>query len=260
MCSAKQLLRLPNHLSQVHGIESDRGKNVSREKIASVRRSEPSTPSLVPFEPCSSICISGPTGSGKTQWVYRFLTNLSGMYENNPPRKILYCYGVYQNLFSEMEANVPELTTYAGVPSQTEIEEFSQEGQHGLIVLDDLMHQVLTSKEVELLFTQGCHHRNLSVIFISQNLYGQAKSARTIALNTWYLVLFKNMRDRSQIQTLGRQLFLGKGDILVEAYSDAVKKPFGYLVIDSSPRGDDTLRLRTRIFPGEEPIVYLPKV
>ncbi|XP_067685645.1 uncharacterized protein [Haliotis asinina] len=138
--------------------------------------------------------------------------------------------------------------------------QFSSDGQHGLIILDDLLHQVLSSNNMELLFTQGCHHRRLSVIFITQNLYGQGKSAGTIALNTWYLVLFKNVRDILQMMTLGQQLFPGRAGILVEAYIDAMKQPYGYVVLDMSPRAEDKPRLRTRIFPGEDPIVYVSRL
>jgi hypothetical protein len=216
------------------------------------------TQSLIPFEPCSSTCVSGQTGTGKTRWLYRLLKQMKGMYARDPPVKIMYCYGVYQQLFDDMERVLDNFTLHPGLPTQTEVDEFA-DGEHGLIVLDDLMHQVLERKDMELLFTQGCHHRRLSVIFITQNLYGQGKSARTIALNTWYLVVFKHVRDSSQLMTLGRQLFPGKPHILIEAYRDVMKMPYAYLVIDTSPHVRDEYRLRTRVFPGEDPIVYIPK-
>ena len=170
--------------------------------------------SLLPFEPCSSIMVSGPTGSGKSRWVYKFLQNSHGMYVRDTPKKIMYCYSIHQTLFDEMEQNIPNLILHEGLPTRSEIEEFS-ESSHGLVVLDDLQHHVIENKEMELLFTQGCHHRRLSVIFIVQNLYGQGKSARTIALNSWYLVLFKNIRGTSQIRHLNSQLFPHKGNILI---------------------------------------------
>lgn len=167
----------------------------------------------------------------------------------------MYCYGIYQPLFEEMETQLSNFTLHPGLPSTTEIEEFAGE-EHALIVLDDLMREVLDSKTAELLFTQGCHHRNLSVIFITQNIYGQGKSARTIALNCWYMVLFKNIRGTSQIQTLGRQLFPGKSRALMEAFDDVTRAPFGYLMIDLTPRGQDQYRLRTRVFRDEDTIVF----
>ena len=83
--------------------------------------------------------------------------------------------------------------------------------------------------------------------------------SRTIALNTTYLVIMKNVRDVSQVATLWRQLFPGRSKILTSAFADATSLPFGYLVVEMSPHSEDTYRLRTRVFPGEDPIVYVPK-
>ena len=79
------------------------------------------------------------------------------------------------------------------------------------------MHKVTQDKEIELLFTQGTHHRCVSVILITQNLYPGGKHARTIALNTWYMVLMKNLRDVSQVGILGRQLYPGRGKGFMKA-------------------------------------------
>ena len=112
------------------------------------------------------------------------------------------------------------------------------------------------SKDTQLLFTQGCHHRRLSVIYLSQTLFQQEKSAKSIALNTWYTVLFKNVRGTSQIMTLGQQLFPGKLNTLLEAYKKATTERFGYLVLDLTPMGEDKYRMRTNVFPGEDPVIY----
>ena len=121
------------------------------------------------------------------------------------------------------------------------------------------MHRVVQDKEMELLFTQGTHHRCVSVILISQNLYPGGKHARTIALNTWYTILMKNLRDVSQVGILGRQLYPGRGKAFLKAYEDAVGSKEGYLIVDTSPHGDDRYRLRSRVFPGQDPLVYRKK-
>ena len=147
-----------------------------------------------------------------------------------------------------------------GLPTASELDEYTQDRKHRLIILDDLMQQVLKNDEMELLFTQGCHHRHISVIFITQNLIPQGKNSRNIALNTWYLVLMKNPRDALQISYIGRQIFPGKPGYLLSAYEDAMKsEKHEYLVLDLSPHAQDKYRVRTRIFPGEYPFVYLPK-
>lgn len=216
--------------------------------------------SLLPFKSCSSITISGATQSGKTFFVHKFLENVKGMFSGEPVSQILYCYGIYQDLFDKMQDQIANFRLHEGLPSKEEIENFNVKQTHSLIVLDDLMHLVGQSPEMELLFTQGCHHRKLSVIFITQNIFQQAKFSRTIALNTHYLILFKNLRDASQVMHLGRQLFPAKYQILMHAYQDATRVPYGYLIIDMSPHSVDKYRLRTRILPGEDPLVYIPRL
>jgi ABC-type dipeptide/oligopeptide/nickel transport system ATPase subunit len=65
-----------------------------------------------------------------------------------------------------------------------------------LIILDDLLDEAY-SREVCDLFTKGSHHRNLSVILITQNLLHQGRLCRDISLNAKYLVLLKNVRDKN---------------------------------------------------------------
>ena len=73
-----------------------------------------------------------------------------------------------------------------------------------LLVIDDLMSE--TNSEINELFTKGSHHQNISVIFITQNLFYTEKDTRTMNLNTHYIVLFKNPRDATQVAHFGRQM------------------------------------------------------
>lgn len=65
---------------------------------------------------------------------------------------------------NEMERTIRNSKLHPGLPTQKEIEEFTVDRKHSLIVLDDVMHRVAQSTEMELLCTQGCHHRNSSII------------------------------------------------------------------------------------------------
>ena len=193
-------------------------------------------------------------------WVYRFLQHLPEMYADDAPVETLYCFGIHQPLYDEMKRTLQNFTLHHGLPTPSELDEYTQDRKHRLIILDDLMQQVLKNDEMELLFTQGCHHRRISVIFITQNLIPQGKNSRNIALNTWYLILMKNPRDALQISYIGRQVFPGKPGYLLAAYEDAMKsEKYGYLVLDLSPHAQEDYRVRTRIFPGQFPFVYLPK-
>jgi hypothetical protein len=82
-----------------------------------------------------------------------------------------------------------------------------------------------------------------------------------MSLNAHYLVLFKNVRDASQISVLGRQMYPKRGgyEHVIEAYRDATARPYGYLVVDLRPETEDALRLRTDVFPDETTYAYVPK-
>jgi len=213
---------------------------------------------MYPFEGPTTFSLSGSTRSGKTTWLYRLLSHTSEMFPQNPPQQILYCYGVWQDMFEEMERHIKNISFHHGLPSHAQIENLSSNNSHNIIVLDDLMNEVVKNSDIELLFTRGAHHKKLTVIYLNQNLFCQGKNAKSINLNCHYLVLFHNLRDNSQIKRLGQQIFPGEGEVLVQAYKDCMQESFGYLVIDLSPGSDPKHRLRSKVFPGEDTRIYLP--
>ena len=75
---------------------------------------------MFPFLPCSSMCITG-----QTRFVYKLLRHLKDMYVKDTPDGILYCYGIHQPLFEEMEKTIPRLSFHKGLPSMQTVEEFT---------------------------------------------------------------------------------------------------------------------------------------
>jgi len=63
-----------------------------------------------------------------------------------------------------------------------------------MIVLDDLMSTAAKDPRITDLFTEGSHHRNLSVVVLNQNLYFSKDP--TQRRNCHYLFLFKNPVDK----------------------------------------------------------------
>ena len=74
------------------------------------------------------------------------------MYSKEPPVSVLYCYGIHQPLYDDMERTIPNLTLRRGLPTEEELDEM--DGKHRLVVIDDLMHQVVNNPDMELLFIQ----------------------------------------------------------------------------------------------------------
>jgi hypothetical protein len=126
-----------------------------------------------------------------------------------------------------------------------------------LLILDDLMHE--TDDRITKIFTKHSHHRGVSVMYLTQNIFYGGKQNRTIGLNAHYLVMFKNPRDATQISYLARQMYPKKSKFVLEAFADATSKPYTYLVFDLTADTEDKLRIRSGIFPGEVPYAYVPK-
>ena len=129
--------------------------------------------------------------------------------------------------------------------------------QRNILVLNDQIAVTSSSKSVADLFTKGSRHRNLTVIYLMQNVYNQGKSRRTISLNSHYSVVFRNCRDASQFRTMAYQICYRDGQWLVDAFTDATSEPYGYLVLDNYPSTPENQTVVINIFLGEQLIYYI---
>ena len=135
-------------------------------------------------------------------------------------RKILWCYSQWQPLYATMK----DVEFRQGLPDVRKLKSC-------LLMLDDMMDRL--ESEVADLFTKGSHHKNISVIAVTQNVFHQSRFQRTISLNTHYMVPFKNPRDASQIQQLARQMYPKDPEYLVQVYERVMTlRPYSYLFID----------------------------
>ena len=127
-----------------------------------------------------------------------------------------------------------------------------------MVVFDDMLKYIVNDINIQDYVTVSSHHNNMSIILLSQNIFAQGQTARTISLNCHYIVLFNNKRDVSQVSRLGSQIMPGNVRYFVDSYEKATAVKYGYLLIDFSPHTEKKYQLRTRIFPDETPtVVYL---
>jgi CheY-like chemotaxis protein len=196
-----------------------------------------------------TMLVTGPTQSGKTVFVLKIISQVDRLIDP-APKRILYCYTEYQpKSFDAFAAR--GVNFFKGIPSL----EMFDGSTPTLLVLDDMMEQL--DENISMLFTRVSHHRDLSVIFLSQNMFPKNPHARTISLNAHYMVLFKSPRDVNQFAVLARQMFSSNYKFAVEAFEDATSEAHGYLLVDMKPQTEDRLRLRTKIFPDEQTYVYV---
>ena len=74
-----------------------------------------------------------------------------------------------------------------------------------------------------------------------QNLF--EKSMQTASLNTQYIVLFKNHRDKSRVGKLAEQLAQKNWKFFLSAYEDATSKAHSHLILDFQQDTPECLRL-----------------
>ena len=110
-----------------------------------------------------------------------------------------------------------KLTLREGLPDIEAVERMSNKG-NAMVCIDDLTAHVIEERKMDASLTQGSHLRHVFIIFISSS-----EMISTIALNTHYRVLFRNMRDTGQTLLLGRKIYPGnEGQALLDALRDVV--------------------------------------
>ena len=203
------------------------------------------------FRTPSSLLIAGPSGSGKTHFVTRLLQRPHA-YFKNLPANFHYAYGAWQDGFRTLQQQ-QKVHFHEGIPSKDDLETWFGPTGGGLLVLDDLMDEGGQDKRVLDLFTKDSHHRNITVLYLCQDLFPPGKYAKTISRNAHYIVVFKNPRDQTGIRTLMLQMFPTYWRDALDVYNKVTSRPFGYLMIDLHPASNDMYRLWTDLLHYEGP-------
>ena len=201
------------------------------------------------FQHPFSMMVTGPSQSGKTEWTRKLL--LSPLIQP-PPERILWCFGQWQPLYEELQKRIPCIEFVHGIPDYLHSSQFIGPDKRNLIILDDLMTEAKCDQRIADLFTKGSHHRNISIVYLTQNVFSQGKACRDIALNTQYLVLFNNPIDRLQVTTLAKRIYPSTSAIFMKRFEEATSRPYGYLVVDLKSSTSEKDRLRTDIFESTD--------
>ena len=188
--------------------------------------------------------VAGPTKAGKTSLVRRLVEHVDDMFSETP-QGIFWHYSEHQS-----EYNLVGVQYIEGLP---DLAALRGNREHKLLILDDLMGE---SKNLTDIFTKGCHHWNVTIVFIVQDIFFDKK--RTNRINSQYIILVKSPGDKLTPLNLAKQMFPTNTKFFMDAYNKATEKPHGYLLIDLEQSTPEILRLRTDIFPNEPTTVYTP--
>ena len=96
----------------------------------------------------------------------------------------------------------PTLEEVQGIKNFLDILTTIDSDERNLEVLDDQMSEAGKVEESSNLFSKESHHRNITVVYIVQNVFHKGKVHRTFSLNSHYMVLFKNPRDEGQMRSI----------------------------------------------------------
>jgi len=96
--------------------------------------------------------------------------------------EVVWCYGEYQTLYDQITSGRKSPTPVRFHAGIADILSFKPSDGPRLLCIDDLMAE--SGSEVVYLFTRLSHHRNLSVMFITQNMFYKGKGKRDMNPNS----------------------------------------------------------------------------
>ena len=218
--------------------------------------------------PCS-ICVSGPSQSGKSHWIVKLLKNRRELFPIEF-HELYYC--VPENLslnpnpiFEEIKKYFPTARLNFGLPDVAKLN-LNFDNTPKLLIIDDLMTEFLASYDMVKLLSVEVHHCNITTIFTLHNLFAPSKFGRTITRNINYKVVFSNRLDIKEIRNVSLQI--SNQPNFLKTCFDFLNTEFpyepSYVVIDGHIKSKlKSLFVRSQIFPDSDgeirPIFFSPK-
>ena len=101
------------------------------------------------------------------------------------------------------------------------------------------MEESGNDKRVLDLFTKDSHHRGITALYLTQDLFPPGKFAKTINRNAHCAICFKSPRDKRGIRNLLLQVYLDKWPRVLQLFLRLTARPFGYFMLDLHPASDE---------------------
>ena len=194
------------------------------------------------------VIVVGSSGAGKTTLVRKLLDDRE-RYFGHPIQKLYWFYGVDTGSLP----SGPDVYTFEGLPTTDMLEDM----RDSIVIIDDLQFLINSSQKnkqiLNNLFCLYAHHYNFLLMTLFHNVMEISRSAR---LSATHYLLFGTNNERVQITNLLRQLFKQEQvSGAIQAYENAMSRPYQHILIDNSIHCDPKLRVMSQI-DSEHPIVY----
>ena len=147
----------------------------------------------------SSVIIARPSGSSKSELVEQWLRYLNVFQVK--PKTMVYAYDRWQPRFDRVQKK-DGIRFHRGLSEPSHLTKWFGPTRGIVLVLGNLMEEGGQDKRVLDLFTKDSQHRNITVLYLTQDLFPSGKFFQTINRNAHYIVTFKNPRDQTGIRTV----------------------------------------------------------
>ena len=248
---------LRNHELKKHKSESDNVKSgtiiQSSETITSNIDAE-AQPSFynIQLDQYFKIFISGPSKSGKSYFVGELLSNLEG-FTKKKPSQIIYIFSFWQKKFEEIrQLNLVDVFLQGGSELEQRLSQFTS-NQDTLLIFDDQMNNKETLQYIANLFSVEARHTKLSLIFISQKIFFNSDSLRSIRENSDYWILFKNPKNVASVGYISSQMT--KNSTLANIFTAATEKAHSYLFIDTRQEASSYTQYLSSLFNRSHSVI-----
>ena len=172
------------------------------------------------------IIIGGGSGCEKTHLLKKLVDR---NHFSSPFDKIVYIYPSY---LDDIPVEFDPIVEYQ--PGLNDIQYFTSLPKNTLLLFDDMMSECGGSNDIMKLFSVIARKKNISIIFLVQNIYDQTKQLRNIRLNATGFFIFKFYSANDVNFRLLRDL--GLNHIMPKHLMESIySKNFEYIYIDVHP-------------------------
>ena len=129
-----------------------------------------------------SMHISGPSKSGKTEFVNKLLYEVknSDIY-SRPPGKIYFFYKIWSPTFDKIKNQNLVDHWHQGTCDFDWLKENVEYGKNTTVIIDDQGGHI--NQDIVDMFSVGSHQMDVNLIFITQTLFSKVHHLRDISLN-----------------------------------------------------------------------------
>ena len=219
-----------------------------------------------------SLMVSGPSQSGKSQWICKLIEQRAQIFETEFDQ-IIYCQPELlahrpNEIFNRILKSFPTAMLLSGLPNIAKLHLNIGRGRPVLLIIDDQMNAFLSSEAMLHLLTVGVHHHDVNVIFTVQNYFSASKFGKTMTRNSIYKTFFFNRTDLTELRHISTQIVAKSPNFLKSCFDFLMKKfpqdQSHYVFVDGHYRSNvPNFFVRSKIFPDEDgvirPIIFFPK-